>query len=179
MYHKSITVFTQISQFCDSDKNYWDLLYFHKIVPKNFWLGKRFPLPWLNFVPSLKKLCQVVLTRNGQGGEGSSLTTCIPECSLSNQYSKRRFSIRLKRFKVTQSNVFHWTHVGHFRLWFLPSVHNFYKMNVVHVFFSHKSYLCYVYAICYHLNCVSKWTEAFLALISTTIIRCCFGKCRC
>ena len=53
-----------------SDKNNWDSLYFHKKIHKKT-LGllkvtQNPPSPWLNVVPSLKKPCKAMKTRNEQ-----------------------------------------------------------------------------------------------------------------
>ena len=68
---KSITLYTQINQFCDNQsQKLLRLTIFSWNKPKKILDllkdTQNFPYPWFNVVPSLEKLCQAVVTMNDQ-----------------------------------------------------------------------------------------------------------------
>ena len=91
---KSITLYTQIHQFCNnqSQKLLRLTIFSWKSPNKVLDLLKgtqNFPSPWFNVVPSLGKLCQALLARNDQANlqptlnkeaGGAILTIFMTDC---------------------------------------------------------------------------------------------------
>ena len=109
-----------------SDKNYWESLYFHKKDLKKYLTNSKIPkihpFPWLNVVPSLKKLCQAVLARNvlvnlqptlNKVAQGSSFTILVTNC-IQNLKKKKKWkeffkdpeSIFLKKWPISKRGLY-------------------------------------------------------------------------
>ena len=148
---KSITLYTQIHQFCDNQsRKLLRLPIFSWKSLKNVWLSQRhpeFPLVHDSMLePSLEKLCQAANLRPimNKGAGGASLTIFVTECNDCDT-SLRYLKFPKKKHGLNNSRPQHFSFQQ--AKYFINSIKNRFVHQITGTFY-HWNSVCFLLSCC-------------------------------